>query len=35
MGTVVGREPRLADAYVHLIATTSAGDGAGRAASVA
>jgi ABC-2 type transport system ATP-binding protein len=34
IGKVVGREPTLEDAYVHLIATTSAGDGAGRAASV-
>jgi ABC-2 type transport system ATP-binding protein len=34
VGKVVGREPTLEDAYVHLIATTSEGDGATRAALV-
>jgi ABC-2 type transport system ATP-binding protein len=35
VGKVVGREPTLEDAYVHLIATTSGGDGmAARAAAV-
>ena len=35
IGKVVGREPTLEDAYVHLIATTSGGDGAAaRAAAV-
>jgi ABC-2 type transport system ATP-binding protein len=35
IGKVVGREPTLEDAYVHLIATTSADGTAERAASVA
>ncbi len=36
VGKVVGREPTLEDAYVHLIATTAAGDGsAERAGAVA
>jgi ABC-2 type transport system ATP-binding protein len=35
VGKVVGREPTLEDAYVHLIATTSEADGAAaRAAAV-
>jgi ABC-2 type transport system ATP-binding protein len=34
VGKVVGREPTLEDAYVQLIATTSEGDGATRAALV-
>jgi ABC-2 type transport system ATP-binding protein len=34
LGKVVGREPTLEDAYVHLIATTSDGDGAARAAQL-
>jgi ABC-2 type transport system ATP-binding protein len=34
IGKVVGREPTLEDAYVHLIATTGGADGAARAALV-